>query len=150
MIVMGLRLILIVLVVGAMNFTVSWAGNSDRVPLSSTRPFQIGEQFTYEISWMNIKAGTAVMGVTAVRTENPPLVKLVTTALWRPAITKFFPVDNRVEGVCLRTGQTVVYRWLPACERPATRLESGMSFLLFSKSQSLHNFLIPQTFEPLL
>ncbi|MEO8340809.1 MAG: DUF3108 domain-containing protein [Nitrospirota bacterium] len=99
MIVMGLRLILIVLVVGVLNVPVSWAGDRNRDPSSSARPFQIGEQFTYEISWMNIKAGTAVMGVTAVRNEHPPLVKLVTTALSRPAITKFFPVDNRVESI---------------------------------------------------
>jgi hypothetical protein len=48
---------------------------------------------------MNIKAGTAVMGVTAWTEENPPLRKLVTTAQSRPAITKFFPVDNRVESI---------------------------------------------------
>ena len=94
-----LRLIMMGLVLCAMNFTVSWAGKSDRDPPSSVRPFHIGEQFTYEISWMNIKAGTAVMSVTAVTEENPPLVKLVTTAQSRPAITKFFPVDNRVESI---------------------------------------------------
>ena len=87
------------LVLGAVPVTVSWAGNSDRDPPSSAWPFQVGEQFTYEISWMNIKAGTAVMGVTAVTEENHPLVKLVTTAQSRPAITKFFPVDNRVESI---------------------------------------------------
>ena len=38
------------------------------------------------------------MGVT-VTEENPPLVKLVTTAQSKPAITKFFPVDNRVESI---------------------------------------------------
>ena len=97
--VMDVRRILIALILGAMNVTVSWAGDSDRDPLSSARPFHIGEQFTYEISWMNIKAGTAVMGVTAGTEENPPLIKLVTTAQSRPAITKFFPVDNRVESI---------------------------------------------------
>jgi hypothetical protein len=99
MIFMGSRLIMLGLVLGALPVTVSWAGNSDRDPWSSARPFQIGEQFTYEISWMNIKAGTAVMGVTTVTEENHPLVKLVTTAQSRPAITKFFPVDNRVESI---------------------------------------------------
>ena len=99
MFVICLRLTAIGLVVCAMNITVSWAGDSDRDPPSSARPFQIGEQFTYEISWMNIKAGTAVMGVTAVTEENHPLIKLVTTAQSRPAITKFFPVDNRVESI---------------------------------------------------
>ena len=74
MIFMGSRLIMLGLVLGAVPFTVSWAGNSDRDLWSSARPFQIGEQFTYEISWMNIKAGTAVMGVTTVTEENHPLV----------------------------------------------------------------------------
>ena len=97
--VMCLRLTVIGLVLGATNVTVSWAGDSDRDRPSSARPFHIGEQFTYEISWMNIKAGTAVMSVTAVTEKNPPLVKLVTTAQSRPAITKFFPVDNRVESI---------------------------------------------------
>ena len=92
-----LRLTVIGLIVGALN--VAWGGDSYPVPQSSARPFHIGEQFTYEITWMNIKAGTAVMGVRAVTEENAPLVKLVTTAQSRPAITKFFPVDNRVESI---------------------------------------------------
>ena len=95
MIVMGLRFILIVLVLSAMHIAASWAGDSGLSP--SERPFQIGELFTYEISWMKIKAGTAIMGVLAATDGNRPLVKLVTTAQSRPAITKFFPVDNRVE-----------------------------------------------------
>ena len=86
------------LVLGAMSSTISWAGpNSD---LPSARPFQVGEQLTYEISWLKITAGTAVMAVSAAGTNGDrPLVKLVTTAQSRPAITKFFPVDNRVESI---------------------------------------------------
>ena len=94
---MCLRLTAIGLIVGVMN--VAWGGESYPNPHTSARPFHIGEQFTYEISWMNIKAGTAVMGVTAGTEANHPLVKLVTTAQSRPAITKFFPVDNRVESI---------------------------------------------------
>ena len=97
MILMRLPFILICLVLGVMNVTVPWAGDSG-LP-SSARPFQIGEQFTYEISWMNIAAGTAVMGVTVETEGNRPLVKLLTTAQSRPVITKFFPVDNRVESM---------------------------------------------------
>ena len=93
---MCLRLILIGLVLD-INTTVSWAAGSDGV--ASARPFQVGEQFTYEITWMNIKAGTAIMGVTAGTDADQPLVKLLTTAQSRPAITKFFPVDNRVESM---------------------------------------------------
>jgi hypothetical protein len=86
--------VLIALILSSI-LTVSWAGDSSPIP--SGRPFQIGEQFTYTITWLNITAGTAVMGVTAATDGHHPLLKLVTTAQSRPAITKFFPVDNRVE-----------------------------------------------------
>jgi hypothetical protein len=83
---------------GAMSGAVSWAEPaSDR---SSARSFQVGEQLTYEISWLNITAGTAVMAVTGADTDGArPLAKLITTAQSRPAITKFFPVDNLVESI---------------------------------------------------
>lgn len=65
---------------------------------ASQAPFQVGERLTYDISWLNITAGTAVMEVAGVGSERDrALAKLVTTAQSRPAITKFFPVDNRVE-----------------------------------------------------
>jgi hypothetical protein len=56
---------------------------------------QTGEQLTYDISWLNILAGTAVMEVQA--DGDASRARLVTTAQSRPAISKFFPVDNRVE-----------------------------------------------------
>ncbi|HSB43616.1 MAG TPA: DUF3108 domain-containing protein [Nitrospira sp.] len=62
------------------------------------RSVQVGERLTYEISWLNIMAGTAVMevgeGGSSGESNN---ARLITTAQSRPAITKFFPVDNRVE-----------------------------------------------------
>lgn len=61
-------------------------------------PVQSGERLTYEITWLNILAGTAVMEVRPNGTaEDGSRAKLVTTAQSRPAISKFFPVDNRVE-----------------------------------------------------
>jgi len=70
---------------------------SDQFP---ARSFQVGEQLTYEISWLNITAGTAVMAISAAGTDvDRPLAKLITTAQSRPIITKFFPVDNRVESI---------------------------------------------------
>ena len=85
------------LILGAMSSSVSWAGAGD---LTTARPFQVGEQLTFDISWLNITAGTAVMAVTGAGVDGDrPLVKLVTTAQSRPAITKFFPVDNRVESL---------------------------------------------------
>lgn len=91
-------LLIVCLILCAMNGEISWAVDSAVLP--SARPFQIGEQLTYEISWMKIMAGTAVMGVAPDGTNgDQPLVRLVTTAQSRPAITKFFPVDNRVESI---------------------------------------------------
>jgi hypothetical protein len=57
-----------------------------------------GERLTYDISWLNILAGTAVMEVRPDGASgDTSRAKLVTTAQSRPAISKFFPVDNRVE-----------------------------------------------------
>lgn len=67
-------------------------------PAVNHQPFQIGERLTYDISWLYITAGTAVMEVTAMgEAGDRSHARLVTTAQSRPAITKFFPVDNRVE-----------------------------------------------------
>ena len=91
-------LILAWLILSATIGPISWAAAAGEPP--SAKSFQIGEQLTYEISWLNITAGTAVMAVGAAGTDGErPLVKLVTTAQSRPAITKFFPVDNRVESI---------------------------------------------------
>ena len=77
---------------------ISWAAPAGE--LSLARSFQVGEQLTYDISWAFITAGTAVMAVNAAGTDaDLSQVKLLTTAQSRPAITKFFPVDNRVESL---------------------------------------------------
>ena len=91
------RFVLACLVLSVMSGAVSWAEAGD---LSSARSFQVGEQLTYDISWLNITAGTAVMAVTGAGTDGDrPLAKLITTAQSMPVITKFFPVDNRVESL---------------------------------------------------
>jgi hypothetical protein len=62
------------------------------------RPFQVGERLTYEVSWLNMTAAIAVMEVVQMEGQNDrPVAKLVGTAHSTPIITKFFPVDNRVE-----------------------------------------------------
>ena len=65
----------------------------------TTRPFTIGERLTYEVSWLNLTAAIAVMEVapTEGRGGTASLAKLIGTAQSTPIITKFFPVDNRVE-----------------------------------------------------
>ena len=97
---MRIWIFLACLILGAMSSSVSWAG-AGAGDLTTARPFQVGEQLTFDISWLNITAGTAVMAVSGAGTEggDQTLVKLVTTAQSRPAITKFFPVDNRVESL---------------------------------------------------
>ena len=92
-----IRLVMVCLILGAMTGAVSWAEVRD---LTSPRPFQVGEQFTYEISWLNITAGTAVMAINGAGMDGDrPLAKLITTARSSSFVTKFFPVDNRVESI---------------------------------------------------
>ncbi len=71
-------------------------GNANVIP--SNQVVQPGERLTYDISWLNILAGTAVMEVVdGGGNSDHPLAKFITTARSRPAITRFFPVNNRVE-----------------------------------------------------
>lgn len=80
--------------------------------LSTARSFMVGERFTYALSWLAIRAGTAVLEVS----EAPPVqdrktVRLLTTATSSPFVTTFYPVDNRVE--TLVDAETLVpYRML--------------------------------------
>jgi hypothetical protein len=82
-------------VFGAVQGTTALA--AETAPRQAIQP---GEELTYDISWLYITAGTAIMAINeAGRDGDRPLVKLLTTAQSRPAITKFFPVDNRVESI---------------------------------------------------
>ena len=91
-------LVVVCLIIGSVGGAISWAEPNS--PLPAVRPFQVGEQLTYEISWLNMTAGTAVMAVNDAGMDGArPLAKLITTAKSRPVITKFFPVDNRVESI---------------------------------------------------
>lgn len=67
--------------------------------MSLPRAFQPGERLTYDLSWLNVSAGTAVMEVTdAGESEHHrQAATVVTTARSSPMVTKFYPVDNRVE-----------------------------------------------------
>ncbi|MBK9308873.1 MAG: DUF3108 domain-containing protein [Nitrospira sp.] len=62
------------------------------------RPFQVGERLTYKVSWLNMTAVTAVMEVAPIPgSADREVAKLVGTAQSTPILTKFFPVDSRVE-----------------------------------------------------
>jgi len=87
-----------VLTASVLALSLSLPAQSNEGPGGSKHPFQVGERLTYEISWLNITAVTAVMEVAGMSNEKGrALAKLVSTAQSRPVITKFFPVDNRVE-----------------------------------------------------
>ena len=67
---------------------------------SLIRPFPTGEKFTYRVSWLGLHAATAVMEVApAPPADGRHLLRLLTTAVSSPAVTRFYPVDNRVESL---------------------------------------------------
>jgi hypothetical protein len=62
------------------------------------RPFQVGERLTYRVTWLKVTAVIAVMEVAPIPGQSGQgTARLVGTAQSTPIITKFFPVDNRVE-----------------------------------------------------
>lgn len=68
--------------------------------LAPLRPFRVGERLTYDITFLNISAGTAVMEVSAADgAGDHPAGRFITTAVSSPKVTRFFPVDNRVESL---------------------------------------------------
>nr|MBI3614427.1 DUF3108 domain-containing protein [Nitrospirota bacterium] len=68
--------------------------------LSTDRPFLPGERLTYALTWLNIRAGTAVLEVAgAAPVQGRATLRLLTTAVSSPLVTKFYPVDNRVESL---------------------------------------------------
>lgn len=80
-----------------------WPGGqayANESALSPTRPFRVGERLTYDITFLNISAGTAVMEVSSGDgAGDHPSGKFITTAVSSPKVTRFFPVDNRVESL---------------------------------------------------
>jgi len=73
------------------------AGAEDRAAL---HPVQAGERLTYELSWLNILAGTAVLEVAeSADGGGHSALNLLMTAQSSPKVTRFYPVDNRVESL---------------------------------------------------
>lgn len=67
-------------------------------PQPAPRPFAPGERLTYALTYLTMRAGTAVMEVQEAPAFNGHrALKLLTTAKSSPVVTKFYPVDNRVE-----------------------------------------------------
>ena len=68
------------------------------VPASPAHPFPVGERLTYALSYLAIQAGTATMEVHLPPAGGPASqLLLVNTAKSSKFVTRFFPVDNRVE-----------------------------------------------------
>lgn len=75
------------------------AGSVDAPPFPNAF-FALSERLTYRVSWLGLHAATAVMEAGAA----PPLdghrtLRLLTTTVSSPAVTRFYPVDNRVESI---------------------------------------------------
>jgi hypothetical protein len=69
-------------------------------PVIRPRPFATGEKLTYAITWLAIRAGTAIMGVVdGGMAHDRPALKLVTTATASPFVSTFYPVNTSVESL---------------------------------------------------
>ncbi len=61
-------------------------------------PFANGERFVYHIFWFSILAGTAVLEVDrSMTSDGRPGFRFAAAAQSGPLVTRFYPVDNRVE-----------------------------------------------------
>ena len=88
-----------ILLSGTLPAAVVYSTDENIPPLASL-PFAPGERFSYDISWLYLKAGTAVMAVEETSAVNgQPALKFMTTAQSSPVITKFYPVSNHVESI---------------------------------------------------
>lgn len=79
------------------------AGLTDSAPpagqlFQQAHPFVVGERLTYALSYLAVQAGTATMEVHPAPAGSPkPQILLVNTAKSSKFVSRFFPVDNRVE-----------------------------------------------------
>jgi hypothetical protein len=73
---------------------------ADSSVAATTVPFAAGERFSYDISWLRITGGIAVMEAAAAGADNGrPAFRFLTVARSSPFVTRFYPVDNRVESM---------------------------------------------------
>lgn len=94
------RLFILTVLLASFQVATALAQSTTIPSLSADRPFAAGERFTYTISWLNITAGTAVTEVTeADHVRGRAALRLLTTATSSPLVSKFYPVDNRVESL---------------------------------------------------
>lgn len=81
-----------------LNMTPVIAQDTGQADHSQSHALQAGESYRYMISWLGIPVGSATMEITdSSPIEHQPTLRLVTTAVSNPFLSKFFPVKNRVE-----------------------------------------------------
>jgi hypothetical protein len=81
-----------------LNMTPVIAQDTGKADHSQSHALQAGESYRYMISWLGIPVGSATMEITdSSPIEHQPTLRLVTTAVSNPFLSKFFPVKNRVE-----------------------------------------------------
>lgn len=91
------------------------AGPSDsphdnRPEAVSPLPFRVGEELTFDLTWIGIKGGTARMAVTEKTTwAGTPVYHFVTTAESAPVISAFYRVEDRVESFVATRGLFPLY-----------------------------------------
>jgi uncharacterized protein DUF3108 len=60
-------------------------------------PFSVGERLSYDLTWLNMRAGMATMSVQEQESyEGRPQIRLNFVARSSSVVTKLYPVDNRV------------------------------------------------------
>jgi hypothetical protein len=66
-------------------------------PASATMPFPPGERLTYDLTWLAMRAGIATLFVQEDEGQpDPRRITLGMVARSGPAVTKIYPVENRV------------------------------------------------------
>lgn len=70
-------------------------GPRDKIP---PFPYRVGEELTFDLTWMGIKGGTARMAVREKTTwAGTPVYHLVTTAESSPLVSAFYRVEDRID-----------------------------------------------------
>lgn len=86
------------ILLASLLFPVASARPTPAPSVSAARPFAAGERLTYTISWLKIRAGSAVMEVKdSVPIQGHPTLTLMITAKTSSFVSTFYPVENRVE-----------------------------------------------------
>jgi hypothetical protein len=83
-----------------LGITVSVGAAAPPQSVFALRAFAPGERLTYAVTWLKIRAGTAVLEVEdAPLRDGRPALRLRTSAKSEPPVSSFFLVDDRIESI---------------------------------------------------